>query len=116
MATKGKIDTKFAPKLQPTFTPVEPLLVRQAVAHMTDDQFAAYDSALREIDFYALSPVEQQNYTVAIQAVNERRQQEGFNVRITDGNRPSLLPALPGGLQWAPLIAIAAVVLIASRL
>ncbi len=94
---------------------VDPLLVRQSVAHMTDDQFAHYDSALREIDFYALTPAEQSNYLVAIQAANERRASTPLNVTIRDGNRAyPTMPQLPFGLQWTPLLAVAGVLVIVA--
>lgn len=110
-----KVAIKYAPDLPPQFvSTVEPLLVRQSVAQMTNDQFAHYDSALREIDFYALTPAEQGNYLVAIRAANERRQSTPMNVTIRDGNRASVLPSLPFGLQWTPLVAIAGVLVIVA--
>lgn len=110
----GKVFTKYAPQTAPDFSATEPLLIRQSVAHMNNDQFATYESALRQIDYYNLSPDEQQRYLIALQAVNERRQQQGFNVTIRDGNQASALPSLPGGLQWTPLLAIAGVLVIAA--
>ena len=109
----GKVFTKYAPQTAPDFSATEPLLIRQSVAHMNNDQFATYESALRQIDYYNLSPEEQQRYLIALQAVNERRQRE-FNVTIRDGNQASILPSLPGGLQWTPLLAIGGVLLIAA--
>lgn len=106
----GKEATKFAKPVIPE------LLIRQSVAAMTPEQFAAYDAALRSRDYYAMNPDDQANYTIALQAANARRQADGFNVTIRDGNRASVLPSLPGGLQWAPLIALAVVLLLASRL
>lgn len=106
--SNGKSAAKFAPKAAPD------LLIRQSVDYMDPDQFAAYDAALRSTDYYALSPGDRENFATALRAANERRQRE-FNVTITDGNRPTLLPDL-GGIQWAPLVAIGIVLLLVSRL
>lgn len=89
---------------------LEPSGIWSAVDNMTPDQFAHYESALRNTDYYSLNPSDQQNYTVAMQAVNARRQRE-FNVTITDGNRAGL-PSLPFGLQWSPLVAIGGVLVL----
>ena len=108
-----KMATKYAPAPKVMMEILEPSGIWSAVDNMTPDQFAHYESALRNTDYYALNPSDQAGYASAIQAVNMRRQREGFNVTITDGNRAapfgSNLPALPFGLQWAPLLAIGGV-------
>lgn len=106
--------TKATVKESPAIT----VAIQSAVDNMDAEQFAAYEMAMRQTDYYNLSPADKLNYTAAIQAINRRRalQDRPFNVTITDGNRPGLLPTLPYGLQWAPLIAVAVVVLLASRL
>jgi|SRR5262245_15294508 len=111
-----KVASKYAPAPKVMMTLLEPSGIWSAIDNMTPDQFAHYESALRATDYYALNPSDQQNYTVAMQAVNARRQAEGsgFNVTIRDGNQASApfgsnLPALPFGLQWTPLLAIGGV-------
>jgi hypothetical protein len=109
-----KVATKYAPPSQPVFE-TEALLVRQSVDYMSPEQFAVYDSALRRMDYYSMTPAEQYNYSLALRAANERLQREaGFNVTIRDGNRASTMPQLPFGLQWTPLVAIAGVLILVA--
>lgn len=117
VASKYAPSSVYLPKLAAGI--LEPAQIWNQVADMTPGQFAAYESALTNVDYYSLNPVDQQNYTVAIQAVNQRRVQEmqspGFNVTIRDGNRAAIgsnLPSLPFGLQWTPLLALGGVLVL----
>lgn len=112
-----KMASKYAPAPKVMAEILEPSGIWSAVDNMTTDQFAHYESALRNTDYYSLPPGDQQGYTLAMQAVNARRQREGagFNVTIRDGNRAAFgsgLPSLPFGLQWSPLVALGGVLVL----